>query len=80
MAMGRAIVTTDVAGCRQTVEPGVNGLLGAARDVDSLAAAMERLIREPALVPEMGRASRTLAEQRFDVDKVNRAILAAAGL
>lgn len=80
MAMARPIVTTDVPGCRQTVDEGANGLLVAARSVDSLEAAMERLIRAPERIAEMGRASRALAEARFDVDKVNAAILEATGL
>jgi glycosyltransferase involved in cell wall biosynthesis len=80
MAMGRPIVTTDVPGCRQTVDPGVNGLLVPARDTDALVAAMERLILEPGLIPLMGARSREIAAQRFDVHKVNDAIIAAAGL
>ena len=36
--MGRPIVTTDVPGCRQTVEPGVNGLIVPVRDPAALAA------------------------------------------
>lgn len=80
MAMGRAVVTTDVPGCRQTVDDGINGLLVPARDVDRLEAAMERFIREPGLAAQMGAESRRIAEQRFDVHRVNDAIIAAAGL
>ncbi len=80
MAMGRPIVTTDVPGCRQTVDAGVNGLLVPARDADALEAAMERLMLEPGLIPVMGARSREIAAQRFDVHKVNDAIIAAAGL
>ena len=40
MAMGRAVITTDVPGCRETVEHGRNGLLVPARDVRALADAM----------------------------------------
>jgi glycosyltransferase involved in cell wall biosynthesis len=80
MAMGRAVVTTDVPGCRQTVDEGVNGLLVPARDVGRLEVAMERFIREPALAAQMGAQSRRIAEQRFDVHRVNEAIIEAAGL
>jgi glycosyltransferase involved in cell wall biosynthesis len=80
MAMGRPIITTDVPGCRQTVEAGVNGLLVPARDTDALAAAMEQLIEAPGRIAEMGARSRELAAQRFDVHRVNDAIIAAAGL
>ena len=78
--MGRPIITTDVPGCRQTVDDGVNGLLVPARDVGTLAAAMARFIGEPQRAAQMGAQSRRIAEQRFDVHKVNDAIIAAAGL
>jgi glycosyltransferase involved in cell wall biosynthesis len=80
LAMGRPVITTDAPGCRETVEHGVNGLLVPPRDAQALAAAMERLIREPALLPGMAQASRALAERKFEVGGVTRSILAAAGL
>lgn len=80
MAMGRPIVTTDAVGCRETVEDGVNGFLVDVRSADSLAAGMEKFIRDPSLMVPMGAASRRLAERKFDVHRVNEAILAAAGL
>jgi glycosyltransferase involved in cell wall biosynthesis len=80
MAMGRAIVTTDAPGCRQTVRNGENGFLAAPRDASSLEAAMERLIAAPELIPPMGAASRKMAEEIFDVHQVNNEIIAAAGL
>jgi glycosyltransferase involved in cell wall biosynthesis len=80
MAMGRAIVTTDAPGCRQTVDHGRNGLLAEPRDADSLEAAMERFIADPAMIAPMGAQSRRIAEERFDVNRVNEQMLAAAGL
>lgn len=74
MAMGRAIITTDNVGCRDTVDDGVNGYLVPMRSIDALAEAMQRFIDEPALVERMGRESRRLAEERFDV-RVKDAIL-----
>lgn len=71
MAMGRAIITTDVTGCRETVDDGVNGFLIPARDPKSLAEAMFRFIHEPALIARMGQESRRLAEVRFDVHVIN---------
>ncbi|WP_419786400.1 glycosyltransferase family 4 protein [Pseudodesulfovibrio sp.] len=76
LAMGRAVVTTDAPGCRETVIPGENGFLVQPKDVDELTTAMERLIVEPELARRMGEASRALAEEKFDVDKVNDAMLA----
>jgi len=80
LAMGRAVVTTDAPGCRETVVPGENGFLVPPRDVDALTAAMERLIVEPGLAGRMGQAGRRMAEDKFDVDKVNDAMLAFMGL
>jgi glycosyltransferase involved in cell wall biosynthesis len=80
MAMGRAIVTTDAPGCRQTVDEGVNGFLVAPGDATSLEAAMERFISERALIAPMGIQSRRIAESRFDVRQVNAQLIAAAGL
>jgi glycosyltransferase involved in cell wall biosynthesis len=80
MAMGRAVLTTDVPGCRETVEDGQNGYLVPARDAGALADGMLRMLAQPGRLEEMGRQSRTIAEERFDVHSVNRAILGAMGL
>lgn len=80
MAMGRPVVTTDAPGCRQTVEHGVNGLLVPPRDDAALETAMEHFIRTPSAIAEMGAAARRIAEEKFDVRKVNAALLEAAGL
>lgn len=80
MAMGRAIITTDAPGCRETVRPGENGILIKPRDVDDLERAMERFITEPGLAKRMGASSRRYAEERFDVRKVNAVMLKALGL
>lgn len=77
MAIGRAVVTTDTTGCRETVVDGVNGYLVPLRDPISLATAMRRFLDDPTRVLEFGHASRTLAEQRFDVKDINRRMLAA---
>jgi glycosyltransferase involved in cell wall biosynthesis len=75
LAVGRAVITTDVPGCRETVVEGKNGFLVRPRDVASLAAAMERFIINPALARTMGTASRELAESKYDVHNVNDVIL-----
>lgn len=77
MAVGRAVVTTDVPGCRETVVDRENGFLVPARNPQALAAAMRRFIEAPALAVSMGAASRVLAERRFDVRQVNREMLRA---
>lgn len=80
MAMGRPIITTDVPGCRETVIDGVNGYLVPVKSVESLADAMEKFILHPELMAKMGKESRRVAEEKYDVDKVNRVILAAMDL
>jgi len=80
MAMARPIITTDAPGCRETVIPGVNGFLVPVRDVDALVSAMERFINEPELIERMGKESRRIAEERFDVHKINQVLLEAMGL
>lgn len=71
MAMGLAIITTDVPGCRDTVIDGINGFLVPARNVEGLALAMQTFINCPHLIGQMGRESRRLAEEKFNVDNVN---------
>jgi glycosyltransferase involved in cell wall biosynthesis len=80
MAMARPVITTDAPGCRETVIEGVNGFLVPPRDVDALAVAMERFIQQPELILTMGQASRKLAEERFDVHKINQRILEVMGI
>lgn len=80
MSMGRPIVTTDAPGCRETVVEGENGFLVPPRTVEPLADAMERFIRDPALIARMGARSRAIAEEKYDVNKVNEVILQTMGL
>jgi len=80
MAMGRAILTTDAPGCRETVIEGENGLLVPARDAGSLYRSMISFIDEPELARTMGAASRKLAESKYDVRSVNANLLRYAGL
>ena len=80
MAMGRAVVTTDMPGCRETVIDGDNGFLVPPRDPEALFSALEKFLIDPDLAVRMGARSRKLAEERFDVAKVNRMIIDASGL
>lgn len=75
MAMGRAIITTDVPGCRDTVIDGLNGYIVPARNADALAKAMLKMLAQPQLLASMGQQGRVIAEQRFDVNKINKTIL-----
>ena len=80
MAMGRAIITTDAPGCRETVADGDNGFLVPVKSVDALVQAMERFIQDPHLMVSMGQRSRTLAEQKYDVHAVNAVMLHEMGI
>lgn len=80
MAMARPIITTDAPGCRETVIDGFNGFLVPVRDVEALAEKMMRFIEHPQLIETMGQASRKLAEERFDVHKINTRLLQVMGL
>lgn len=80
MAMGRSVITTDASGCRETVVDGLNGLLVPPRDASALAQAMFRFIEHPELVRSMAGEGRRLAEDKYDVHKVNAVILDAMGL
>jgi glycosyltransferase involved in cell wall biosynthesis len=75
MAMGRPIITTDAPGCRETVTHGDNGFLVPVKDVGALAEAMQRFITHPEWIPRMGQRGREIAEIKYDVRKVNAAIL-----
>lgn len=80
MAMGRSIITTDAPGCRETVVDGDNGLLVPIKNSRALANAMEQLIMHPEMIKKMGQRSRVIAENRFDVHRVNNQILTAMRL
>jgi len=69
-ACARAVVTTDVPGCRDAIEPGETGLLVPVRDAQALADAIARLAEDPALRQAMGAAGRALAEREFNIERV----------
>jgi glycosyltransferase involved in cell wall biosynthesis len=80
MATGLPIITTDVPGCRETVVDGKNGFLVPAFDVDRLSEKMIWFIQNPEKIESMGFASRCIAEEKFDVHKVNAKMLKIMGI
>lgn len=80
LASGRAVITTDAPGCRETVQAGHNGFLVPPRRPELLAQAMQRFIEDRSLVTRMGAAGRRVAELRYDARRVNAAIIEALGL
>lgn len=80
MAMARPVITTDAPGCRETAIDGINGFLVPPRNVEALVSAMEKFILQPELIVKMGTESRKIAEERFDVHKINKKLLEEMGL
>lgn len=70
MSTGRAVVTTDAPGCRDTVDHGRTGLLVPVRDSAKLADAILRLTEDPTLLVSMGAAARARAELLYDARQI----------
>lgn len=69
-ACGRSVITTDMPGCRDAIEPGKSGALIPARDAKALADAIQNLVENPDKRREMGEAGRQLAERVFAIEKI----------
>lgn len=69
-ACGRAVVTTDVPGCRDAIEANVTGLLVPAKDALALVEAVTDLAQDRAKRQRFGNAGRDLAERAFDINTV----------
>ena len=80
MSMGRAIITTDAPGCRETVRSEDNGLLVSVCSVDELVKAMLKFVENGELVQRFGQRSREIAEEKYDVHKVNQIMLNEMGI
>lgn len=80
MAIGRAVITTDVPGCRETVVDGVNGFLVPKWDPEALAEKMIYFIEHPEQVRLMGAESYKIAVEKFDAKKVNQRLVNILGL
>jgi glycosyltransferase involved in cell wall biosynthesis len=69
-ACGRAVITTDVPGCRDAIYNGITGVLVPEKNAIALAHSIKELAINPILYKEMGKRGRKMAESRFDVDNV----------
>jgi glycosyltransferase involved in cell wall biosynthesis len=74
-SMGKPIIATDINGCREAVEPGVNGFLVPMRDYQALANALDNLINDADLRTKMVKNSRRKAEKEFDEEHLVNNIL-----
>ena len=68
MAMGKPVVSTRVGGISEVVEDGVTGLLVPPESSDSIAVALQTLLRDPTRRQEMGRAGRQRVLEQFDLN------------
>ncbi|MGL6025927.1 MAG: glycosyltransferase family 4 protein [Vibrio sp.] len=80
MAMGRAVITTDVPGCRETVIDGVNGFIIPAWSSEKLAEKMIYFINNQEKIVEMGVNARNFAEIHYDVKKANERLIEILGI
>lgn len=80
MASGRAVITTDAPGCRETVIDGENGFLVPIRSSKALEQAMLKFITAPELSTRMSIRSREIAEEKYDVHKINTVMLHEMGI
>ena len=69
-ACGRAVITTDVPGCRDAIYDGITGILVPERNAIALANSIKELTIKPNFYKEMGKRGRKMAESRFDVNNV----------
>jgi glycosyltransferase involved in cell wall biosynthesis len=75
MAMGRAVVTSDAPGCRETVVDGKTGYLVQPGNAQALARAMRRYAHDPSLAATHGAAGRRMAERKYEVGRVTDSIM-----
>ena len=80
MAIGRAVITTDVPGCRETLVDGKNGFLVEKWNPQALAEKMIYFIEHPEQVRMMGDQSHKIAIEKFDAEKVNQRLLEILGI
>lgn len=71
MAIGRAVITTDVPGCREIVVEGLNGFIVPPFNALALAEKMLHLIARRDEIQRMGDESHRIAVEQFDVHKIN---------
>lgn len=75
MSVGRAIITCNNIGCKETVEDEYNGFLVPCRSIQRLVEKMIYCIENPDEVVRMGKNSREMAETAFDRRVVNAKVL-----
>lgn len=72
-ACGRAVITTNMPGCRDAIEPNVTGLLVPPKDAGELKKAIQSLLENTEKRKSMGLAARSRAEELFQIKKITSA-------
>tara|TARA_B100001123_G_scaffold162785_1_gene187621 strand:+ start:8567 stop:9100 length:534 start_codon:yes stop_codon:yes gene_type:complete len=70
MALGRAVVATDVGGIPEVVEDGVTARIVPPRNPAALAGAMLELLKAPQRSRRLGEAGQAVARQRFSANRM----------
>ena len=76
---GRAIITSNTTGCVDSIEVNKNGLLAAVGNVNDLAEKISQLLGNEKMTQEFGKASRKIAEDKFDQTIINKKVIALIG-
>lgn len=80
MSMGRAVITTDAPGCRETVKNGETGFLVPVQNAEAVAEKMLWFVAHPETVSQFGARSRAYCLEKFEVGKVNAEMRALCGI
>jgi colanic acid/amylovoran biosynthesis glycosyltransferase len=75
MARGLPVISTQHSGIPELVDDGNSGILVPERDVEALASALASLIQAPNRLARMGREGRRIAEEEFNIDKLNEQLV-----
>ena len=75
LSVGLPIITTNTPGCKETIIKDKNGILIEPMDLEALVGAMEFFLKNKDKIEEMGANSRSYAEERFDVNIINKDLI-----
>ena len=69
------IITTNVSGCNDIVDHGINGILVPKKDIESLSLAMEFILKNPKFAKKLGIAARKKVINQFQAKLINNQTL-----
>lgn len=75
LSIGMPIITTNTPGCKETVVENENGFLIPPNSLAPLIEACKFFIENPSKINQMGKRSRQLAEEKFDVNIINKQLV-----